>query len=428
MKILFLASRMPFPPDRGDRLRAFNIIKTLWRAGHEVDLASFVSGEKERLAAEELKPFCRKLVLVELSPLASLLSCGGALLGRRPLQAAHYRSRKMHEAVSALLGSEKFDVIYVHLFRMAQYVPRGRHEYTLVDFTDVISREIERSLPYRRGLNRIIYSIELPRVRFFESSVASSFRECWVVSDSEAAFLREMCPSANIRVIPNGVDLEAFRPRGAGAGKNSGASDPRGGNGSVGGSGVGGGNSSGGSRICGISIVSFVGHLGVPHNVDAVLHFYRDIFPLVLEQCPACTFQVTGPSAHRSLLPLKNDGRVLMTGFVEDLNEPLGKSSVFVAPLRYCAGLQNKVLEAMAAGVPVVATPCVNEGLGARDGEEILLASEAREFAEKVVSILKSTSLRNRISASARGFVERRFSWEHVAERMAAIETEIGSR
>jgi len=394
MKILFLASRMPFPPDRGDRLRAFNIIRTLRSAGHEIDLATFASSETERRVAEELKPFCNKLVLVELSPLASLLSCGAALLGGRSLQSAHYKSKKMHDAVGALLGSVKFDVVYVHLFRMAQYVPRSGPEYTIVDFTDVISREIERSLPYRRGLNRMIYSIELPRVRSFERSVARSFRECWVVSDSEAGFLREMCPSANVKVVPNGVDLKEFRPQN-GEGSN---------------------------------VVSFVGHLGVPHNVDAVLHFYRDIFPLVLEQCPACKFQITGPSAHRSLLPLKNDDRILMTGFVKDLNETLGKSSVFVAPLRYCAGLQNKVLEAMAAGVPVVATPCVNEGLDAKDGEEIFLASEPREFAEKVVSILKDTTFRNRVSASARGFVERRFSWKHVAERMAAIELEIGSR
>jgi sugar transferase (PEP-CTERM/EpsH1 system associated) len=394
MKILFLASRMPFPPDRGDRLRAFNIIRNLSLAGHEIHLASFVSSEGEKRIADSLRPFCTRLLLVEMSSFASWLSCAAALLGKIPLQAAYYKSAKMAEALRALLKSEKFDLVYVHLFRMAQYVPDGRPEYTLLDLTDVISREIERSLAFRHGLNRLIYSIELPRVRLYEASITPSFRECWVVSEREADALRELSPSARAQVVPNGVDLEKLEPF-----------DPKPGN-----------------------IVSFLGHLGVPHNVDAVLHFYNEIFPLVLEKSPECKFQVIGPSAHRSLLPLKRDGRVIMRGFVENLNAALGSSSVFVAPLRYCAGLQNKVLEAMAAGVPVVATPCVNEGLDARADEEILLASRPEDFASGVVLLLRDASFRNRISANARRFVERRFSWQHATRRIAAIEAEIRKR
>ncbi|MCX5801655.1 MAG: glycosyltransferase [Candidatus Eisenbacteria bacterium] len=394
MRILFLASRLPFPPDRGDRLRAFHVMRSLSEAGHEIHLASFISSESERRSADSLRSFCKTLLLVEMSPLASWFSCAAALLGKTPLQVAYYKSGRMAGAVGALLEREKFDLIYVHLFRMAQYVRDERPEYALVDLTDVISREIERSLTFRRDLNRLIYAVELQRVRRFEASVASSFKECWVVSEREAEALRELCPPANVRVVPNGVDLEKFRP----------------------------------CEIKPGNIVSFVGHLGVPHNVDAVLHFYDVIFPLVLKEWPECKFQVVGPSAHRSLLPLKGDSRVVMTGFVEDLNASLSSSSVFVAPLRYCAGLQNKVLEAMAAGVPVVATPCVNEGLGAEPGEEILLASDPNAFAEKVVSVLRDASLRNRIAANARKFVERRFSWQHATNRMAAIEAQIGER
>jgi len=394
MKILFLASRLPFPPDRGDRLRAFHIIRNLSAAGHEIHLVSFVASQREKGIADSLMPFCKKLLLVKMSPVASWLSCAVAMLGKTPLQTAYYKSAKMTETVDALLHSEQHDLIYVHLFRMAQYVPPGRDEYTLLDLTDVISREIERSLSFRHGFDRLIYAIELPRIERFEASVAQSFKECWVVSEREAEALRERSPKANVRVVPNGVDLERLKPL-----------DNRPGD-----------------------VVSFLGHLGVPHNVDAVLHFYNVIFPRVLKERPGCKFQVIGPSVHRSLLPLRADSRVLMRGFVDDLNAALNSSSVFVAPLRYCAGLQNKVLEAMAAGVPVVATPCVNEGLGARVDEEILLASEPHDFAEKVIEVLKDTALGSRISANARKFVERRFSWQHAARRMAAIEAEIGKQ
>jgi glycosyltransferase involved in cell wall biosynthesis len=273
---------------------------------------------------------------------------------------------------------------------MAQFVPDRAPCYKLVDFTDVISREIERSLPYRRGVNRRIYSTELPRIRAYEASLARSFDECWVVSEAEAAALREMSGSSNVRVIPNGVDLERFTP----------------------------------SQTRPSNIVTFVGHLGVPHNVDAVLHFYNDIFRVVRKERPDCRFCVIGPALHPSLNRLKKDKQVLVMGFVEDLNATLNRSAVFVAPLRYCAGLQNKVLEAMAAGVPVVATPCVNEGLGAKDEEEIALAAEPWEFAARVVTLMEDVPLQRFIAANGRKFVERNFTWRLATDRIAEIAAE----
>jgi len=390
MKILFLASRLPFPPDRGDRLRAFNVIKHLSAEGHEIHLASFVSGQRERETAGSLRAYCKSLTLVNQSAVSSWLSCLRRVVGGAPLQVAYYESPRMAREVREKLRKEKFDLVYVHLFRMAQFVPEGAPCYKLVDFTDVISREIERSLPYRRGLNRLIYSRDLPRIRAYEASLARSFDECWVVSEAEAGVLRELAGTANVRVIPNGVDLERFKPLEA---------RPS-------------------------NIVTFVGHLGVPHNVDAVLHFYDDIFRVVRKERPDCRFCVIGPALHPSLKRLKKDKQVMVMGFVEDLNASLNRSAVFVAPLRYCAGLQNKVLEAMAAGVPVVATPCVNEGLGARDEEEIALASEPWEFAARVVTLMEDVPLQRYISANGRKFVENNFTWRLATDRIAEIARE----
>ncbi len=392
MRILFLTSRLPFPPDRGDRLRAFNMIRSLSADGHDIHLVSFVSDKNERETAVTLGAYCKTVNVVQRSTLASWLSCASAAPTKVPLQVAYYASSRMKELIGGLLDAESIDLVYVHLFRMAGYIPDGRPEYKVVDFTDVISREIDMSMSYRRGLNRLLYSVELPRIRAFETSIAGAFNECWVVSTAEAEVLRELCPSANVHVIPNGVDLQRFRPL---------EEEP--------------GN-----------IVSFVGHLGVPHNVDAVLYFYDEIFPEILRERPDCRFCVIGPSAHRSLRRLQKDRRVLMTGFVEDLNTSLNRSAVFVASLRYCAGLQNKVLEAMAAGVPVVASPCVNEGLGAQEDEEILLASEPLDFALKVTELLGDPPLRTYIAGNGRKFVEREFSWSVATKRMETIGESLG--
>jgi len=392
MKILFLTSRMPFPPNRGDRLRAFNIIKSLFSDGHEIHLVSFISRQEEKEIAGALQTYCKSVNLVYRHPVASWLSCASAIPKRVPLQVAYYSSSKMTRVIEELLDAGRIDLVYVHLFRMAGYVPDGRPEYKVLDFTDVISREIDMSMSYRRGINKLLYSAELPRIRAFEISVAETFNECWVVSNAEAEVLKELCPSANVHVIPNGVDFERFRPLEFQPG----------------------------------NIVGFVGHLGVPHNVDAILYFYDEIFPEILRARPDCRFCVMGPSAHRSLRRLEKDKRVLMTGFVEDLNTSLNRSAVFVAPLRYCAGLQNKVLEAMAAGVPVVATPCVNEGLGAQVDEEILLASEPLDFALKVTELLGDAPLRTHIGGNGRKFAEREFSWRAATKRMAIIGASLG--
>ncbi len=394
MKILFLTSRLPFPPDRGDRLRAFHIIRQLSSSGHEIHLVSFVSGQAEARVAGALRPYCKTLTLVAQPARSSWLSCALQLAGRTPLQVAYYRNSKMAGTIREMIGGGGFDLVYVHLFRMAQYVPAGSPCYTVADLTDVISREIERSLPYRHGFNKALYSLELPRIREFEASIARSFNECWVVSEAEAAALREMCGTAVVNVVPNGVDLERFKPL----------------------------------EAVPSNIVTFVGHLGVPHNVDAVLHFYDEIFPLLKRERPDCRFCVIGPALHPSLKRLTRDRQVMVMGFVEDLNGSLNRSSVFVAPLRYCAGLQNKVLEAMAAGVPVVATPCVNEGLGAREEDEIALATEPWEFAAKVVSLMEDVPLRGYVSANARKFVENNFTWERAASRIARIGEGIGIR
>jgi glycosyltransferase involved in cell wall biosynthesis len=249
-----------------------------------------------------------------------------------------------------------------------------------------------RSLPHRRGLSRLVYGIETPRVRRYEVEIASRFDEVWVVSPRDRDELVERGAPASIRVIPNGVDPSWIEEAERGGEPRAGA-EPR------------------PARIL------FVGHLAVPHNVDAVRFFAADVMPLIRREKPHAEFIAAGAGAGSELRRLERRGLVTLAGFVPDLRRMLEEASVFVAPLRFAAGVQNKVLEAMAAGRPVVATPEVNAGIGAKPGYEIVLASEPGSFAAETLALMRDPVRSAKLGSAARAFAASRFTWSALRER-----------
>ena len=388
MRILCLTSRLPYPPDRGDRLRAFHFIEHL-SAEHELTLLSFIAHDVEREHLAALKPYCREVRVLPMSPRRSALSVLLNLWRREPLQALYYRSQAMQRLVAETLAATPFDAAYIHLFRMAPYLADRTDLYRIVDLTDVISREIARSLPYRGLLWRLIYRLDRPRIERYERQVAETFEETWLISEADRQVLAAAAPTANIRVVTNGVDETHFYPTGQPSTPDS---------------------------------LIFVGHMGVPHNVDAAAYLVHEVLPRVRRQIPACTLQIVGARPSPEVQRLGREPGVTVTGFVPDLNEYLNRAAVFVAPLRFAAGVQNKVLEAMAAARPVVTTSLINEGLGARPDREILIADEADALAHHVVVLLQDADRRARIGLAGREFVQRTYSWRRVVERMQAIE------
>jgi sugar transferase (PEP-CTERM/EpsH1 system associated) len=388
MRILCLTSRLPYPPNRGDRLRAFHFIEHLSRE-HELSLVSFIANESERGHLAPLRDYCQDVRVLPMSPWRSALSTALNIWRREPLQALYYRLGAMRRLVDDLVATSGFDAAYVHLFRMAPYVAHHPQLYRIVDLTDVISKEIDLSLPYRDPASRAVYRLERGRISHYEQWVAESFDETWLISESDRQALAHACPQANIRVVPNGVDLEQFHPTG---------------------------------QACRPDSLIFVGHLRVLHNMDAATHLAQDILPLVQKEVPACTLNIVGADPAPQIQKLGQSPDITVTGFVPGLNDYLNRAAVFVAPLRFAAGIQNKVLEAMAAGRPVVTSSLVGDGLGAVPGREILVADDAQAIANQIVTLLANAPLREQIGRAGRQFVEQRYSWNLAVERMRTIE------
>jgi sugar transferase (PEP-CTERM/EpsH1 system associated) len=393
MRILCLTSRLPYPPDRGDRLRAFHIIEHL-SAHHELTLASFVTHESEQEHVSALEQYCRVHTVAQ-SPLRSAATVAANLWRRAPLQALYYRSQGMRQLVDDLIASTPFDAAYVHLFRMAPYAAYHPRLYRVVDLTDIISKEISLSLPYRGLASRLLYGLEGPRIAHYECQVARRFEETWLISEADRQQLAATCPGANVHVVPNGVDSESLHPTGQHPEPHS---------------------------------LVFVGHMGVLHNVDAARYLVEEILPRVRQDLPDCQLYVVGAHPSPEVQRLGDVPGVHVTGFVPDLNQALNQAAVFVAPLRFAAGVQNKVLEAMTAGRPVVTTSLINEGLGGTPGHDLLVADDAETFSATVVRLLQDAHLREQVGQAGRAFVRRRYSWQHAVRRMAAIEQALANQ
>lgn len=386
MRILFLTSRLPFPPHRGDRLRTYHFLRVLGKE-HEITLISFIQDEKERGSVVGIAPFCTAVHVLPWSPRRSALAALGNIWRRQPLQALYYRSGRMQLLVDSLLSTGTFDLAYAHLFRMAPYLQPWQGLYRVVDFTDLISGEIAASLPYRPPLWQAIYRLEQPRLAGYERRVAAWADEVWFISDRDRAAFATQSHHATLHVVPNVLNASGVPKR------------PRLSEGDI----------------------LFVGNLDVPHNQDAVSFLVNEIMPQVWREVPGATVNIVGAGKGKGLKTLAQDPRVRISGFVPDLQQAYDRSLVFAAPLRFAAGTQNKVLEALAAGLPAVVSPAVHAGLDTAGERVVLVAEDTSDFARQLIRLLQDPDLRATLGAAGQRYIRTRYTEPGVAAHMRTL-------
>lgn len=380
MKVLFLTSRLPWPVDRGDRNRTYHFLREMARR-HDVRLLTFLESESERDGVPNVEALGVEVTAVVQSPFSSKLAMLGAVPSRRPFQVAYYASSRMRKRVASV--SAGVDVVVAHLIRMAPYLaavePGPRR---IVDLCDCISSEYEVSLPHRSGAARLFYAEEARRVAAYERALVDAIDEGWLISPAEIGKIAPGHP--RLHVVPIGISIDDTpAPL---------AEEPR---------------------------LAFTGNMSVPHNVDAAAILVREVLPIVAQSVPDVHVTLAGAGAGPGVRALAGP-RVDVTGWVPDLRDVLSSSRVFVAPMRFVAGVQTKVLDAMALGLPVVTTPLVERGVGGTDGENLLAGQTADELAGHVVHLLEHPAEAERLGAAGREHVRQRFSWNVVVERLEA--------
>ena len=395
------------------RVRPYNLIRSLAGRGHRITLLTLYTGEAERRTLEQVRPYCHRLEAFPLPRWRSLASCLAALPTRRPLQSAFCWQPDLARRAAELAagGSSAYTAVHVEHLRGAVYglhlkkrlARQGRVLPVVWDSVDSISLLFRQARAQSRSLKgRLMTWMELGRTEYFEGWLPPRFDHVTVTSPADQRALQALVcpedpgPAYDISVLPNGVDLDYFRP------------DP-----SV-------------SRQPDTLVLS--GKMSYHANVTMALYFTREIMPLVWAQRPACRLTIVGKDPAREVLALGDHPNVIVTGEVPHLTPYLQRAAVAVSPIAYGAGIQNKVLEAMACAAPVVATPQAVSAIQARHGQEVLVAADAPAFAGEVLRLLADPALQRQVGEAGRCYVETHHNWSVAAARLEEIYRRPGGR
>jgi sugar transferase (PEP-CTERM/EpsH1 system associated) len=396
MKILFLAHRIPYPPNKGEKIRAFQELKFLG-GRHTVDLLCFADSDAEANYQEALKSFCRHIYVETRSRASIAKGAARCFLRGEPLSCGFFFSSKFRAKVQHALATTTYDAIFVFCSSMAQYLPRPVPVPVVMDFVDIDSAKWAQYARRSRPPLSWLFAREARELARYEREWARASSSTVVTTRKEASLLSGEGISG-VEVVGNGVDIPPARIEALP--EEIRALQP---------------------------YALFVGTMDYLPNVDAVEYFAKDILPLIRENHPELKFVVVGRNPARRVRKLTGVPGVVVTGTVPAVEPYLAGSTVVVAPFRIAQGIQNKLLEALAAGKPIVSTSGPAAAIGASHGEMLLVADTPQEFASAVVALLEDPKLYCRFTKGV-DFVRRNFSWhehlnhlEHLLLRVAVL-------
>lgn len=381
MKILATFCRFPYPLDKGDKLRAFYQIKELSKE-NDVYLFCFSSHHPKQEHIQILEKYCKQIHIERLSLLAQFVSLFCSFFNKLPFQVALFSTIKAKRSFKSFFFKVNPDVSYFQFVRMGELakVISGKK---VLDFQDCLSKNMERRKANAGFLKRIIFSIEAKRLQRYEDTMFNLFDATTIITDTDRQLINSEHRN-DIQIIENGVgDSFLLYDR----------------------------------KFDKEYDVIFSGNMSYSPNVMAARFLVKDIMPLVWEKIPKCKVVLAGSSPSKEVVELKNE-KVFVTGWVEDMKEYYAKSRVFIAPMQIGTGLQNKLLEAMAIGLPCITTSLANKALKSKPNEEILVTDDKQNLANYTIELLSDQELRNKISLNGNSFVKANYSWQTSVKKL----------
>jgi len=386
MKILIVVSRLPHPLEKADGMTVYRMIKYL-APRHEIYLACFHERDEQLDYLPEVQKYCAAVECVRLKRWRALANVArGLFVPGRPLQVSYYRDLEMQAAVDRLIAKYQPDLAYAQLIRAAPYIQNK------TGMKRVLGMQISQTLNYSRMIrharslfHRVLYAVEYRKVRRYEPAITRRFDSCLCISRHDKEALAGHEQIKNMAYCPHGIDVRYFTAPGDVPRQNA---------------------------------IVFSAFLDAPTNVDAILYFYEEIYPLVKQQVPDVRLFVIGKSPRRAIRRIpKHDSSVEVTGFLKDMRPYYEIAKVGIDPVRIAAGMQNKLLTGMCMDVPMVATSIANEGIGAEHGKHLLVADRPADFAEGIVTLMRDDAKARQMAAEARRFVEQYWTWEYHFEK-----------
>jgi sugar transferase (PEP-CTERM/EpsH1 system associated) len=385
MNILFLSQRLPYPPKKGDKIRSFNELKFLSQK-HQISLACLTDNERDFQYKKDLKRYCSSVDIVFLPSYRSKLRSFLYMFSGKPLTLSYFYSQTLQSIVYQTLKRKTYDLIFVYCSSMAQYVEHIQNIPRVIDFVDLDSEKWAQYAQYAKFPYKYLYRSESKRLKKYEKFVAETFHHCFFVSEKEVEdFQKLVCSCSTVTPLLNGVD-SPLQPLQESSDSTS---------------------------------LVFTGTMDYWANVRTMLYLCREILPSIRKVVPDVKLYIVGRDPAPEILKLgKTDPNIIVTGYVDQIQPYLLKSAVFVAPMQIARGVQTKILEAMAMGVPVVTTSLGLEGITAVPGEDLFVEDPPEQFAKRVIQLMTDPELRKKISVNARKTIKERYNWDKNLEKL----------
>lgn len=387
MKILFVTARFPYPPVKGDQAIPYYRLKYLGKS-HEITLLTFYEKKEELTHIDKIKPFCKELVTVKKSFIRSLLNMAVAgLFSKRPFQVLYYRSDAFKKALAKILETGSFDLLHVYMLRIAEYAETVRLPKVL-ELIDSMQLNFQRRLQMEPFPRNLLFRVELDRLKRYENRMVEHYHRAVVVSETDKACIGR----DNVVHIGLGVNTDEFRPE---------------------------------NKLSAGKVIAFTGNMGYFPNENAVLWFLENCFNRIREKVPGVRLIVAGKNPGAKIRRFHDGETVEVTGEVDSIAGVLNRSRVAIAPMRSGSGMQFKILEAMACGLPVVTTSMGLGSIAARHDESILVADEPEAFTDACIRLLTDDAPAERIGKNAEKVVKETYTWEQNVTALQNVYAEV---
>lgn len=382
MKIFVLLPRIPWPLEKGDKLRAYNQIKQLSN-DNEVVLCALntdKNANKEE-AYKALQPYCISVTFIDINKISILFNIIKAFLKGLPIQCGYFYNSKAHKIVHNLIEKNKPDMLFGQLLRVAEYL-RFEKTAKTIDYQDVFSMGMKRRADIAPFYLKPIFNMEYNRLRRYEHDIFDDFDVKTIISIQDRDDI-DHTKKEEILIVPNGVDHEYYSPQ---------------------------------QQEKKYDIV-FTGNMAYAPNVNAVEYLSNHILPLVWEKLPNTKMYIAGATPDPRVKKVASE-RIIISGWLDDMRDAYAQSKIFIAPMRIGTGLQNKLLEAMSMRLPCITTSLANGSLHAEDGKEILVGNNEYELADHIVTLLTDIEKAESVAQNGYDFVHRVYDWGEATKIM----------
>ncbi|MCL2290338.1 MAG: glycosyltransferase [Bacteroidetes bacterium] len=388
MKLLVLLPRVPYPLEKGDKLRAFYQIKELSKY-HDIYLVALQDAPLHPEALEKIEPYCKEIHLIKLSWVSKCWGIVRALLKGLPIQCGYFYSNKAKRKIKNLINKIHPDHIYCFMIRMTEYVKKYQDCHKTLDYQDVLSMGMKRRLEKAPIWKKPIFLYEYQALRRYEKNIFPHFTNKIIITSIDRDLIHHP-QKQYIQVVSNGIDFEKF------------------------------------SHIKKEKIYDliFAGNMLYPPNIDAVLFLVKSIFPKLLVKFPHLKLCICGATPAPAIKALASEN-ITVTGWVDEMAEYYAQSKIFIAPMQLGTGLQNKLLEAMAMKLPCVTSPLAGKPIeGAQNHHSLLICNTVDEYVETVSKLLNDTDFYHTIAENGYQFVKANYDWEEVGKKLEEVMNE----